>query len=70
MDRFPPTDGAGAWRESLETLLARGPLARRMVSAVDADALSAPGTPRAVAELRALYRDLASCLDANTPFAP
>ncbi len=70
MDRFPPTDGAEAWGPALKTLLAHGPLARRMLAAVDAPALAEAGGGRAVEELRALYRDLASCLDANEPFVP
>lgn len=70
MDRFPPSDGAEAWGASLETLLRHGPLARRMLSAVDAEALTAPAGGRALDELRDLYRDLASCLDANEPFVP
>ncbi len=70
VDRFPPSDGSGDWSESLGTLLDRGPLARRMVEAVDERALAGSGGSRASVELRALYRDLSACLDANEPFAP
>ena len=41
-----------------------------MLSAVDVELLTVPGTSRAMDELRALYRDLASCLDDNRPFVP
>jgi gamma-glutamyl:cysteine ligase YbdK (ATP-grasp superfamily) len=70
MDRFPPSDGAGEWSGALQTLLARGPLARRMLAGTSAERLAEPGTSRALEELRALYRDLTACLDANAPFVP
>jgi glutamate---cysteine ligase / carboxylate-amine ligase len=70
VDRFPPSDGFGEWSAALGTLLDRGPLARRMIEAVDETRLASSDGTRASAELRALYRDLSTCLDANEPFAP
>lgn len=70
VDRFPPSDGSGDWSGALGTLLDRGPLARRMVEAVDEGAHAGSNGSRVSAELRALYRDLSACLDANEPFAP
>lgn len=70
VDRFPPSDGSGDWSGALGTMLDRGPLARRMIEVVDDGGPAGSNGSRASDELRALYRDLAACLDANEPFAP
>jgi gamma-glutamyl:cysteine ligase YbdK (ATP-grasp superfamily) len=70
LDRFPPSDSAGEWTEALETILRRGPLARRMLAAVDGGALESRDRSRGRGELRALFTDLAACLEENRPFVP
>jgi hypothetical protein len=68
MDRFPPSDPSGEWAHALETLLADGPLARRMLAATGgADVIEAPGGAK---QLRGLYVELCACLERNEPFRP
>ena len=70
MDRYPPSDPSGEWTPPLQTLLDRGPLARRMLSSVDRETVESGTTAEARAELHALFGDLSACLLANEPFAP
>ena len=60
LDRFPPHDPAGEWTGPLETILTRGPLARRLVAALGAE----PGRP----ELAEVYGRLCGCLEENRTF--
>ncbi len=69
LERDPPDDPRGEWGAALETILARGTLARRLLRAAGADEASTE-RPVPTSELRAVYRDLASCLEAGTPFEP
>lgn len=69
LERDPPDDPRGEWGAALETILTRGTLARRLLRATGADG-TAEARPVPAAELRAVYRDLASCLEAGAPFEP
>lgn len=60
VERHPPSDPLGEWTDSLQGLVERGPLARRMLDAIG----DRPGRT----EIRALFADLGSCLETNTPF--
>ncbi len=60
LDRFPPDDPLGEWREPLETILTHGPLARRI--------LAASGDEPERSRLREVYLGLCECLDADRPF--
>jgi hypothetical protein len=63
LDRFVPPDPAGEWSGALEGILARGPLARRIVRAVQGNEA---GIGRA--RLAAIYGALCVCLERNEPF--
>jgi hypothetical protein len=60
LDAEPPETGDGSWTGPLETILGRGPLARRMLAAAG----EVPGRT----ELRRLSERLCDCLAANEPF--
>ena len=62
LDRFPPPDPSREWTRALEGILARGPLARRLVSAAGEE----PDRDR----LADVFRDLCGCLARNEPFEP
>jgi gamma-glutamyl:cysteine ligase YbdK (ATP-grasp superfamily) len=61
LDALPPDDPDGEWTAALQTILDRGPLARRM--------LAAAGANPARADLRRVAEGLCDCLAADTPFA-
>jgi carboxylate-amine ligase len=56
LDRHPPPDPNREWTAALETILASGPLARRLGEAPDRSRLAA------------VYGGLCDCLAVNTPF--
>jgi gamma-glutamyl:cysteine ligase YbdK (ATP-grasp superfamily) len=60
LDRFPPDDRAKEWTAPLETILERGPLARRI--------LAASGEEPDRERLRDVYLGLCGCLEDNRPF--
>lgn len=60
LDRFPPHDPAGEWTAPLQTILGRGPLARRLVAALGPE----PGR----SELAEVYGRLCGCLEENRTF--
>ena len=60
LDRFPPPDPEGEWTGPLETILSRGPLARRLVAAL--------GEEPVRAELAEVYGRLCTCLEENRAF--
>jgi len=70
LDRFPPPDPAGDWTAALELLLEQGPLARRMLRAVDAEEGRGQSRVSFKEDVRALFADLAGCLSENDPFRP
>ncbi|MHB1194946.1 MAG: carboxylate-amine ligase [Longimicrobiales bacterium] len=60
LDRFPPHDPEGEWIAPLETILRRGPLARRLVAAL--------GAEPSRAELAEVFGRLCACLEENRAF--
>ncbi len=60
LDRFPPDDPGHEWTRPLETILGRGPLARRIVAASG----EAPDRAR----LRDVYLGLCESLETDRPF--
>jgi gamma-glutamyl:cysteine ligase YbdK (ATP-grasp superfamily) len=60
LDTFPPDDPDREWTSHLETILERGPLARRMLAAAGAD----PD----LADLRRVAEGLCGCVAANRSF--
>lgn len=63
LDRTQPNDAnAPTWRPVLDLILKEGPLSRRILKALAKDT-----SPKAIT---AVYRRLAGCLSANTPFQP
>jgi len=62
LDRFPPADPRGEWSGALESILHRGPLARRLVAALG-------DTPDRAA-LADVFGRLCLCLERNEPFEP
>ena len=60
LDRFPPQDPEGEWTGPLETILRRGPLARRLVAAL--------GEEPSRAELAEVFGRLCACLEENRAF--
>jgi hypothetical protein len=60
VDRFPPDDPAGEWTRSLDTILGRGPLGRRLVAAAGAS------PPPAL--LHEVWGRLCVCLATDEPF--
>lgn len=60
LDRFPPDDPEGEWTEPLQTILGRGPLARRLVAAL--------GMEPSRRELAEVYGRLCGCLEENRMF--
>jgi gamma-glutamyl:cysteine ligase YbdK (ATP-grasp superfamily) len=61
LDAHPPDDPAEEWTSSLQTILRRGPLARRM--------LDAAGASRSRSALRRVAEGLCRCLERNESFA-
>jgi hypothetical protein len=58
------------WQPSLDFILERGPLARRMLQAVAAPGGSGSGSTPALAKLARLYGRLCECLDQDRAFDP
>ena len=62
LDAHPPYDPEREWAEALDVILARGPLARRLLAAAGSD----PDRER----LREVYEALCGCLETDDPFVP